>query len=466
MSRIHLKANLLYQYTNLLLNLLSVLRGNNLTEEQLKKIQRRRFEQILYHVFDHSPFYRRLYQEHGIRRKDIPKLKLHDLPIIEKQIMMENFDDFVCDRSLQRKSLEAFIADPSTHGKLYRGMYQVIHTSGSTGRTGVFVYDIHSWNITKALAMTRVSRSRINPLKKNRLAFLGATDHYAGISLASDAPGLFYKLLLMSINRPIEELTRRLQQFQPTVFSGYSSSIHIVALEQLKGTLSIAPERIICSGDQLTDAMRETIIKAFNVNPVCFYAASESLCMAAECSLHTGLHLFEDWHIFELVNNNFQPEPDGVKGSLLITTLHNSVQPLIRYQMHDEMTFRRQICDCGTHYRSIERISGREGDFLWFALPDGKKEFIHPSLIGEFFVPGLQKFQLVQVRPLHLHMKMVLEGDPATGQMMAKRKLETLLKEKELYNLVKVSTEIVDDIALDQITAKARLIIPYKKLVH
>ncbi len=464
MSRTCLQATSLYQYADFLFQLLGVFKGINLKKDQLKKIQSYRFKQILYHAFDHSPFYRRLYREHGIERNDIQDLNLQDLPIIDKQIMMENFDEFVCDRLLQQKLLEAFIAAPSSHGKLYRGVYQVIHTSGSTGRVGLFVYDIHSWNITKALAMTRVSKSRINPLRKNRLAFIGATDHYAGVSLVSDAPRLFYKLLPMSINRPIEELISRLQMFQPTALSGYSSSVHLLAMEQLKGTLSIAPERIICSGDQLTDSMRETIIRAFKVNPVCFYASSESLCMAAECNLHSGLHLFEDWHIFELVNSHLQPVPDGEQGSLILTTLHNRAQPLIRYRMHDEMVFARQLCDCGTNYRSIERLWGRKDDFLWFDLPHGKKEFIHPSLIVEFFVPGLQKFQLIQVAPNHLHMKMVIEGNAATGQDKAKMKLEAILKEKKLHNLVKVSTEIVDDIALDKKTAKARLIVPYSRL--
>lgn len=463
MSQAWLRSLTLYQYADLLLKLGGVLRHTQLSVEMLRDIQRRRFQRLLCHVFDHSPFYRWWYREHGITRQDLPGVQLHDLPTIDKQIMMANFDDLICERSLKKSKLEEFVSDPSTHGQLYRGIYQVLHTSGSTGHIGLFVYDIHSWNITKALAMTRVSRSKINPFKKNRLAYLGATNHYAGISLVADAPRLFYDLLFLSIGRPMEELAPKLQSFQPTALSGYASSIHLLAEAQLKSRLNIFPERIICSGDQLTDSMRETIYEAFRVQPINFYAASESLCMAAECHLHRGLHLFEDWHIYELVDENLEPVPDGQPGSLVITTLHNDTQPLIRYRMFDEMILEPKPCDCGSNFKRIERILGRGEEFLWFTLPDGKREFLHPSLIIEFFVPGLEKFQLIQKEPNHLHMKMVLEGSYETSRALAESKLRSILMEKKLHQLVNVSTEVVDNIPLDEKSAKARLIIPYRE---
>lgn len=42
-------------------------------------------------------------------------------------------------------------------------------------------------------------------------------------------------------------------------------------------TGAFAPKNIICSADQLTDAVRASILNAFNVNPTNFHAASESL---------------------------------------------------------------------------------------------------------------------------------------------------------------------------------------------
>ena len=59
--------------------------------------------------------------------------------------------------------------------------------------------------------------------------------------------------------------------------------------------------------------------------------------MAVQCERHEYLHLFTDWHIFEAVDDDLRPVAAGTPGNLLLTNLYNFTQPLIRYQMHDEV---------------------------------------------------------------------------------------------------------------------------------
>ena len=463
MSAPFLESLLPYQYFDLLLKIGSIKRSEKWNRDTIERMQRKRLESLLHHVIEHSPFYRRLYVKHGISQTDIPDLQLSDLPIIDKHIMMEHYDEFVCDRNLNKADLTAFISDPVNLGRKYQNRYQVIHTSGSTGEVGLFVYDIQSWNTIKALAMTRVSKAKINPFDKIRLAFIGATDgHYAGVSLSSDAPKLFYEFLELSVNQPVKPELDELQHFDPTALGGYSSSIYMLALEQLRGHLDIHPERIVCSADALTDRMKTAIADAFGVAPVNFYAASESLCMAAECDRHEGLHLFEDWHCYELVDALHQPMQGKGPGSLLLTTLHNYAQPLIRYQMNDEIILSDEPCRCGSAYRRIEKVSGRSEEFLWFTSPEGEKEFIHPVQIVEFFVSGLEKMQLKQTKPKHLHLQIVTEAEDDTVLKAALKRMHEILAEKKLDRYVTVSAEVVEDIPLDPITGKFKMVIPYK----
>ncbi len=458
-----LQSNILIQYADLLYRILSVKLSEMLPRDALETLRRKRFETLLYHVFRHSEFYNALYRSKGITPEDIPDLKLVDLPLIDKNIMMQEYDRFVCDKALSQHHLEAFISNPDNRGKKYQGRFQVIHTSGSTGHIGLFAYDMRSWNITKAMAITRVSKARLNPLHKIKLAFIGATDgHYAGISLSSDAPKLFYDFRRYSVNRPMHEILEEIGSFKPIALCGYASGIYLLACEQLQDKLGIAPETVICSADQLTDSMRSNIIKAFGLDPVNFYAASESLCLAAECERHQGLHLFEDWHYYEVVNSNNRPVNPGDSGSLILTTLHNFAQPLIRYQMHDDIVLDTATCDCGRSTTLIKRISGRSEDFLWFALPDGNEEFLHPLQIVEFFVPGLEKFQLEQPRKNHLHMRMIVKGDERIVQEKALHRMQEILSDKALQNVVTFSTEIVEHIKQDAKTGKFKLIVPFK----
>ena len=355
-----LQKNIFVRYANLLYHIVDVKHTEMLERQELEKLRRNRFEALLQHVFEYSQFYNELYRSKGITPKDIPEVRFEDLPIIDKQMMMDNYDSFVCDKTLKQKQLEEFISNPDNRGRKYKDRYQVIHTSGSTGHIGLFVYDMRSWNITKAMAITRVSKAKLNPFKKIKLAFIGATDgHYAGISLSSDAPKLFYDFKSFSVNMPMQDILDEISEFEPSSICGYSSGIYLLAHEKLQGKLNIKPKSIICSADQLTDTMRSNIIEAFGVNPRNFYAASESLCMAAECDKHEGLHLFEDWHYYEVVDKKFEPVIAGTPGSLLLTTLHNYAQPLIRYQMNDEIMIDPKRCDCGRSTELIKRISGR-----------------------------------------------------------------------------------------------------------
>ncbi len=98
------------------------------------------------------------------------------------------------------------------------------------------------------------------------------------------------------------------------MLSGYSSGVYQLALEQQKGTLQIKPEKIICSADPLTKQMAEVIHQAFGIRPFNCYAATESIGMAVECGNHDGLHMFNDWHIFEVLGSDGKTVRPGESG--------------------------------------------------------------------------------------------------------------------------------------------------------
>ena len=81
------------------------------------------------------------------------------------------------------------------------------------------------------------------------------------------------RFLPLSINSPLETIDHKSNAFHPDVLSGYSSGVHLLSQEQLKGNITIRPERIICTSDPLTPEMRDTIKQAFGREPVNFYAA-------------------------------------------------------------------------------------------------------------------------------------------------------------------------------------------------
>lgn len=448
---------------NLLSKMKNIKRTENLNEEQIKILQKKRLQELLKHVLINSKFYRDYYKAHGITLDKIDKVQLKDLPIIDKKIMMDNYDDFVCESELKREELEKFISSPRDKGKMFKGKFQVIHTSGSTGTPGIFAYGPNDWAILKALVLTRVSKNKISLIRKTKLAFIGYVDgHYAGISLAQSAPTYLFDFLPLDINGSLEKIIYKLNNFQPDSLSGYASWVFFLAQEQLKGNLNIHPKRIICSADQLTYKMRDVIKEAFGVDPINFYAASESIGMAAQCDMREGLHLFNDWHCFEIVDETLKPVKAGESGKVIITTLYNYTQPLIRYQMNDELVLDEHKCHCNWAFPLIKSIGGRQEEYLWFELENGKKEFIHPTVMVGFIVPGLEKLQVIQEKNNTLLLKVVIRGDEESVIRGIRERMQEILKMNRLENVVSFRIEIVKDIKNDSKTGKYKLIIPLK----
>lgn len=101
-----------------------------------------------------SPFYRSLYRGLPERVADVARL-----PVVDKQTLMAQFDDWVTDPMITLDAVQAFVADPSLVGQRLRGRYQVATTSGTTGHRGMFIVDDHSMTVATAIIVRMCSAS-------------------------------------------------------------------------------------------------------------------------------------------------------------------------------------------------------------------------------------------------------------------------------------------------------------------
>jgi phenylacetate-coenzyme A ligase PaaK-like adenylate-forming protein len=133
------------------------------------------------------------------------------------------------------------------------------------------------------------------------------------------------------------------------------------------------------------------------VRPFDLFAMTEG-AWACECERHDGLHVIEDDVIVENVDDEGRPVPDGVAGArLLVTNLSNRVQPLIRLEVADAVTFAAEPCACGRTLRRMQRIEGRSDDVLWLAGADGRPVAVHPMQFAAIARDrDVVEFQVVQ----------------------------------------------------------------------
>lgn len=299
------------------------------TRAALEAYQARALRQLRDFAFEKSPFYGRLHQ--GLTTRP-----LHELPVVSKAMLMENFDELVTDPRVRKRDVLAHL-EGLKGNELFQNEYWVSATSGSTGLRGVFLSDFDEW------MTVRGSYAR--------------AQQWAGVAVG---------------------LTRRVSI--AVVLVAYASMLHVLAQEQLAGRLHISPQAIMAASEVLTDETRRRSKSAWGRVPFNVYAATETAAIASECELHR-LHLYEDLVIVESVDERNLPVPPGVVGAkVLVTALFSRTQPLIRYEMSDTLALSAEPCSCGRVFALLDRVEGRQEDILTLQANSGAATVtIHPN---------------------------------------------------------------------------------------
>jgi len=329
----------------------------------------------------------RFYREH--LRGTVPGVTpLNALPSVSRQALMARFDDWVTDPQLHLKDLRAFTADPQRIGQAYLGDYLVWESSGTSHEPGIFVQNARTMAVYDALEVVR--RSVPRPLQRwfdplaltERIAFVGVTSgHFAGTvtmqRLRELNPWLAPFMRSFSILQSNRLLFDALNKFAPTVIATYPTVAAMLADEASKGTLGIAPREFWTGGETLSASVRKRVEQVFGCAVRNSYGASEFMSIAWECG-RGRLHTNADWVILEPVDERGCPMPAGERSySTLLTNLANYVQPLIRYDLGDQLTVHTEPCACGCMLPVIE-VLGRRDEALVMAGRDGRPVTLLP----------------------------------------------------------------------------------------
>ena len=144
-----------------------------------------------------------------------------------------------------------------------------------------------------------------------------------------------------------------------------------LAEEQEAGRLRLSLTAMSTSSELRTPAMTERLAAAFGVAPFDFYATTEGLygIRVRAPRRHPPLRRRD---VVENVDDEDRPVPPGTPGArLLVTNLHNLVQPIIRLAVSDVMTMHPEPCPCGRSLVRAAAIEGRSDDVL--SLPGARR---------------------------------------------------------------------------------------------
>jgi phenylacetate-CoA ligase len=400
----------------LLLALRRLRRQERWTRDQIQAHQASALSRLRGHAYRSSPFYREFHAEAAARPLD-------ELPVLTKERLREHFNDLVTDPAIDRAAITAHI-EALRGSDRYLGRYVVNASSGTSGAPVYFLYDRGEW-ATALASFSRFERhvGSLQGLRQRpRTAIVAsAAPSHMSARVGATVRSSVLPILRLDVGEAVESIVAQLNAYQPQHVAIYASVAGILAMEQEAGRLRISPQRMVCTAEPLSAALRQRL--QANWGNVVFdqYGASEGGAFAVECdsphcsmgradSQRRGLHLFEDLFIFEVVDRKNRPVAPGQFGDkILLTVLFNHTLPLIRYELKDSIRMATEPCPCGCALAMIDGIQGRSETVLHLPGRNGREQVaVHPMVF--YRILDALPVQNWQVRQERGDLNLVLSG--------------------------------------------------------
>lgn len=326
----------------------------------------RRLRELLGVAAERSPFWRQRLAGRdlaGFTEADLPSL-----PVLTRAEMMAEFDRIVTVPGLTLARVRRYLDQLDGDGYL-DDQYRAIVTSGYTGTEAVHVY---GWDpfVTFVMQGSRwTGRRGEDPDAVLAQAFACSVRHESGVFHAfSTFEGGGPESHCFAGTLPLEEIVDGLNNARPAVqaLQGWPSLVRELALEAIRGRLTITPTWVSVAGEVCTAPVREAVRSAWGIEVSEFWGCSEGT-YAFPCGVGDGMHIADDLVILEPADADGNVVPYGQPADrLLLTNLYNPVQPLIRYDLVDAVTISDEPCPCGCAHRRITAVRGRiDGGFRY-----------------------------------------------------------------------------------------------------
>jgi phenylacetate-coenzyme A ligase PaaK-like adenylate-forming protein len=341
--------------------------------DALRAERERRLRRLLTYAKACSPWHRARLA--AVDPERFSEADLPSLPTMTKQDLMGHFDAIVTDPALTLAGVNAWIEGLPDEPLL--GRYWAFASGGSSGLRGVFVYDADAAVTFNCMVGRWLARVAIPPPGAGPAArvWAGRGAHVSWLMLRLFPPPGASEAI--PATTPLPEIVQRLNAIRPWSIGAYASILGLLADEARAGRLAIAPTLIQNCGEPLLPEVARSVEAAWGVPVYDYWGMSEGL-YAQPCAPGAFMHLPDDICIVEPVDEAGRPVAPGQPAAkLYLTNLYNSVEPLIRYEVTDQILILDEPCPCGSAHRRVGAVHGRLDDV--FEYPGGIR--VHPLTV-------------------------------------------------------------------------------------
>ena len=357
-----------------------LMRGMTASPEQVQKTQLKRLQAIIAHAYLTTPFYHEIMDQLGIKPQDIRSTEdIRLFPVINRAEVKEHFAQMLA-RGVALNTCK------------------VTHSSGTTGEPVEYAYDQNALSFARALKVREKLWCGVRP--GDRWVNIAMTRKRGGHQITGGKWRTFLKTcaargLDVDVIEDLDEQIDKILKFAPGVLQAYPSSLHAVALElRRRGISAWEPRLLFTVAELLGEETRLLVREVFGMEIMDIYGLIEVGDVSWQCRRASEYHINADAILVEFLNEG-KPVPAGEVGEIVVTSLYNRAMPLIRYRSSDAGRPSDGHCTCGCNLPMMQVVDGKMLDFL--VLHDGKLVSPHVPKKALLFVPGILRFQIVQL---------------------------------------------------------------------
>jgi len=321
----------------------------------IKSYQNERLKDLIAYLALNSPYYKKLFGEHGINLTSIQSIEdLVKIPTTEKEDLQQFNSDFLCvsrNKIIEYTATSGTVSSPVTialtENDLKRLAYNEYCSFVCAHGSPLDVYQL----------MLTLDRQ-----------FMAGMAYYSGIRklgagvvrVGPGVPSLQWEVI---------------ERIKPTAIVAVPSFIVKLiqyAHEQQIDINQSSVKKAVCIGENIRNddlslnVLGKKISDSWDIQLFSTYASTEMQTAFTECIAGNGGHLNPELLIVEILDEAGNPVPEGTGGEVTITTLGIEGMPLLRYKTGDICKIYSAACSCGRNTVRLSPVLGRKKQMIKF----------------------------------------------------------------------------------------------------
>jgi len=355
------------------------------SREEIEALQERRLKWKVEQAWE-VPFYRRLWEDAGVSPDDIQSLEdINKLPIYDVSDVKESID-----RDPPTGDYQGAELHNADHAPL-----RLFFSGGTTGNPRPQIYTALDREVQAIQQARFYWLSGIRPGDVVQICWQFSTHngawiidramhHYLGVTSLTTSTGNV---------TPTDQQVYFMDEYDIDAVEAFPNYLERLAEEARdQGLVPGEDLELKCLPTHGQKHERDQVAETWDAPAYNGYGTHEVGLVSSSCEHQSGMHVFEDLFIVQIVDPETGEElPPGEEGDVVVTELYKTGAPQVRYNLKDISRFVPGTCECGSEMRRLEDFLGRSDNMVKVrginVWPEAVGRLVseHPATNGEFF---------------------------------------------------------------------------------